>query len=198
MGVATPCHHRTRVVERNLKQHVSGTEREPPSVAVHARYLHDLFVRRTCFDNSDKDRHSHFMNILQVRLPGRLAVWFTRDRHDEQMIEDIVHVDRGEAWPHNDYKEYSVSAKVTFERLLLPRDFRTLEHECCMGRHFTFWQKYESRKISDMRHARQIVNRIGCIVDFHNKEAGWFSCEGARKSWAYVQVPEDFNTRAAR
>lgn len=54
-----------------MYSHLKGERRRD---AMHARYLHDLFVRRTRFDNSDKDRHNHFMNILQVRLPGRLAV----------------------------------------------------------------------------------------------------------------------------
>lgn len=44
-----------------------------------------------------------------------------------------------------------------------------------------------------MRHARQIVNRLGCIVDHNNKEAQWFSRKGARESGAYVLVPEGFN-----
>ena len=101
-------------------QGLDGLDRQE---ALKALYLRSIFVRRQRFDETDGvSRRPYRMNLDQRAVPGRMAVWYVRDWHDEQAIADIPRLDEEEAWPHDGSRREPIcDPGVAMERFLLER-----------------------------------------------------------------------------
>ena len=170
---------------------------------LHSRFLKDIFVRRQRFEDSGgRNTHGALVglrakhhNLSDRVVPGRFATWFVRSWADDQMVEDIIHLDDTNAWPHHRHEDYAVEPAVAIERTLLQRDFRFREHARDPRWTVMLWQKYEAGLITDIRHCRALVNHYQVLVDVHNKELGWLDRDRTHHRNTYVRVPKYWNEK---